>query len=110
MGVSEEIADWERADGFEGRGRARGASLRGMAPDIEKPQVELTVDPQSATAEELNVLAHSNDESVLNAILFNPALNDAHVRAMLERLDLPGTIVEEIAGQGQGMKTAPIRC
>ena len=80
-----------------------------MANEQGDPQNLVAVDPLSATAEELMALVHSSDESVLQAILFNPALNENHVKAMLERLDLPGTVIEEIAGQGQWMKNEPIR-
>jgi hypothetical protein len=70
---------------------------------------ELAVDPQSATAEELNVLVHSSDEGVLNEILFNPHLNETHIKSMLERLDLSGPVIEAIAGQTQWLKSEPIR-
>ena len=50
-----------------------------------------------ATGEELAVLLHHPSANVLLALLDNPALDETHVCLLLERKNLPGEILEEVA-------------
>ena len=50
-----------------------------------------------ATGEELAILLHHPSADVLLALLDNPALEETHVCLLLERKNLPGEIVEEVA-------------
>src|SRR5438132_10924402 len=50
-----------------------------------------------ATGEELAGLVHHPSADVLLALLDNPALDETQVCLLLERKDLPGEILEEIA-------------
>ena len=50
-----------------------------------------------ATGEELAVLLHHPSADVLLALLDNPALDETHVCLLLERKNLPGEILEEVA-------------
>jgi hypothetical protein len=51
----------------------------------------------SATGEELTVLMHHPSADVLLALLDNPALDETQVCLLLNRKDLPGEILEEVA-------------
>lgn len=51
----------------------------------------------TASAEELSEMVYHPDAEVLRAMLRNPALNEAHLLLLLERSDLPGEIIEEVA-------------
>ncbi|MBZ5526546.1 MAG: hypothetical protein LAN71_01400 [Acidobacteriia bacterium] len=51
----------------------------------------------TASAEELSAMVHHPDGEVLRAILQNPAFNEAHLLLLLERKDLSGEILEEVA-------------
>lgn len=51
----------------------------------------------TASTEELSAMVHHPDGEVLRAVLRNPALNEAHLLLLLERRDLPGEIIEEVA-------------
>ena len=50
-----------------------------------------------ATGEELAVLLHHPSADVLLALLDNPALDETSVCLLLERKNLPGEILEEVA-------------
>jgi len=50
-----------------------------------------------ATGEELAVLLHHPSVDVLLALLDNPALDETHVCQLLERKNIPGEILEEVA-------------
>ncbi|HXN93846.1 MAG TPA: hypothetical protein VN879_05055, partial [Candidatus Acidoferrales bacterium] len=50
-----------------------------------------------ATGEELAVLLHHPSADVLLALLDNPVLDETHVCLLLERKNLPGEILEEVA-------------
>lgn len=51
----------------------------------------------SATGDELAGLLHHPDAGVLLALLDNPALDEAQLSMILERKNLPGEILEEVA-------------
>lgn len=62
-----------------------------------------TEDPISAQAartaapEEIPQLLSSSNVDVLRCLIENPSLNETHVCLLLERKDLPGTLLEDIA-------------
>ena len=60
---------------------------------IEHPRERARV----ATGEELAALLHHASSDVLLALLDNPALDETQLRLLLERKDLPGEILEEVA-------------
>ena len=63
-------------------------------PDLKSKDRERAL---MATGEELAGLVHHPSVDVLLALLENPALDETQVCLLLERKDLPGEILEEIA-------------
>jgi hypothetical protein len=76
-----------------------------MLPDHESA-VERA---RSATADELKSLLHGASEEVLRAVLENPHLEEPHVVLMLERLDLPASVLASIAGEGKWASSEGVR-
>jgi hypothetical protein len=64
-----------------------------MAPE-EIPGID---DPRTAGPEAIPVLLASADEKVLRVLIENPSLDATHICLLLERKDLPGTLLDEIA-------------
>ena len=64
---------------------------------------------RSASSEELKTLVHEASEDVLLAVAENPNLEEAHVRRLLDRLDLPAEVVGAIGGQGKWMASESVR-
>jgi hypothetical protein len=64
-----------------------------MAPE-EIPGLE---DPRTAAPEAIPALLASANENILRALIENPSLDETHVCLLLERKDLPGTLLDEIA-------------
>jgi hypothetical protein len=64
-----------------------------MAPE-EIPGID---DPRTAAPESIPALLASADERVLRALIENPSLDETHICLLLERKDLPGTLLDEIA-------------
>ena len=62
-----------------------------------------------AAGEELLVLVHDAAEEVLGALLENPALNETHLVLLLERRNLPGAVLEQIAQQREWMASYPVK-
>jgi hypothetical protein len=52
---------------------------------------------RTAASESIPALLASADENVLRALIENPALDETHICLLLERKDLPGTLLDEIA-------------
>ncbi len=52
---------------------------------------------RTASPESIATLVASANEEVLNALIENPSLDETHVCLLLERKDLPGSLLEEIA-------------
>ena len=52
---------------------------------------------RTASLESVPALLASASEEVLGALIENPSLSETHVVLLLERKDLPGTLLEEIA-------------
>ena len=64
-----------------------------MAPE-ENPRIE---DARTAASESIPALLASADENVLRALIENPSLDETHLCLLLERKDLPGTLLDAIA-------------
>jgi hypothetical protein len=64
-----------------------------MAPE-EIPGID---DPRTAAPESIPALLASADERVLRALIENPSLDETQICLLLERKDLPGTLLDEIA-------------
>jgi hypothetical protein len=64
-----------------------------MAPE-EIPGIE---DARTAASESIPALLASADEKVLRALIENPSLDETHICLLLERKDLPGTLLDAIA-------------
>jgi hypothetical protein len=62
-----------------------------------------------ATGEELALLLHHSATDVLLALLDNPALNDAQLCMLLERKNLPGEILEEVARRKPLLKSYRVK-
>jgi hypothetical protein len=54
-------------------------------------------------------LIHEGVESTLLALLENPHLNESHVTLLLERLDLPATVLSAVAAKGEWTSIEGIR-
>lgn len=64
---------------------------------------------RTASANELNSLVHEADERILLALLDNPNLEEAHITALLERLDLPASVLGAIGGANKWTSREPVR-
>jgi len=62
-------------------------------------QISVTEDARTAAPEAIALLLASADENILRALIENPALDESHLCLLLERKDLPGTLLGEIAKQ-----------
>jgi hypothetical protein len=57
----------------------------------------------------LKSLVHEAGEEVLLALLANPNLDEPHVVVMLERLDLPASVLSAVAGEGKWTSSEGVR-
>jgi hypothetical protein len=64
---------------------------------------------RSASSEELKSLVHEVSEEVLLALLENPNLDPPHVIALLDRLDLPASVLGAVAGRGKWTSDEGVR-
>ncbi len=64
-----------------------------MAPE-ETPDIEAA---RTASRESIPTLLSSANENILRALIENPSLDETHICLLLERKDLPGTLLDEIA-------------
>lgn len=64
---------------------------------------------RSAAGEELKSLIHEANEEFLLALLENPNLEEPHIVLMLERLDLPASVLAAIAGEGKWSSSESVR-
>src|SRR5690349_14060455 len=64
---------------------------------------------RSASAEELAALVHHPESEVLLGILENPALDETQVCLLLERKNLPGEILEEVARRKPLLKSYRVK-
>lgn len=75
--------------------------MSGEAPGRERALV--------ATGEELAALLHHHSADVLLALLDNPALDEMQVCLLLERKDLPGEVLEEVARRKALLKSYRVK-
>ena len=64
---------------------------------------------RSISGDELNGLLHESNEQTLLAILENANLQEQHVTALLERLDLPVSVLSAVAAEGKWTSSEGIR-
>jgi hypothetical protein len=64
---------------------------------------------RSAGGDELKSLVHEVREEVLLALLANPNLEEPHVVVMLDRLDLPASVLSAVAGEGRWTSSEGVR-
>ncbi len=64
---------------------------------------------RSTSADELNGLLHESNEQTLLAILENANLQEQHVTTLLERLNLPVSVLSAVAGEGKWTSSEGIR-
>jgi hypothetical protein len=64
---------------------------------------------RSAAGDELKSLLHEAGEEALLALLANPNLDEPHVVMMLERLDLPSSVLSAVAGEGKWTSSEGVR-
>jgi hypothetical protein len=62
-----------------------------------------------ATGEELSALIHHADTGVLLALLDNPALDESQLCILLERKNLPGEVLEEVAQRKPLLKSYRVK-
>jgi hypothetical protein len=64
---------------------------------------------RSASGEELKSLVHDSSEEILLALLGNPNLEEPQVVLLLERLDLPASVLGAVAGGGKWSSSEGVR-
>jgi hypothetical protein len=64
---------------------------------------------RSASGDELKSLVHEAGEETLLALLANPNFDEPHVILMLERLDLPASVLGAVAGEGKWASSEAVR-
>ena len=64
-----------------------------MAPE-ETPDIKAA---RTASPESIPTLLSSANENILRALIENPSLDETHICLLLERKDLPGALLDEIA-------------
>jgi len=64
---------------------------------------------RSAASDEIKVLVHDADETILLALLENPNFDEPNVIQLLERLDLSATLLSAIADTGKWASSERIR-
>src|SRR5258708_40239011 len=75
-------------------------------PDVKNKDRERAL---IATGEELAGLVHHPSADVLLALLENPALDEMHVCLLLERKDLRGELLEEVARRKALLKSYRVK-
>jgi hypothetical protein len=63
----------------------------------------------AATGDELTALLHHLSSVVVVALLDNPALDETHLCLLLERKDLPGEVLEDVARRKSLMKSYRVK-
>ncbi len=66
-------------------------------------------DARNATGEELRTLVHSQDPEVLGALLENPHIEEPILIALLERKDLSGELLTQIARKKEWMRSYAVK-
>jgi hypothetical protein len=74
------------------------------------PEPEIVIErARSASGNELKSLLHDATEEALLALLDNPHLEETHVTILLDRLDLPATVLAGIAKAGKWAASEAVR-
>jgi hypothetical protein len=74
------------------------------------PELDVWIErARSAAGDELKSLVHEASEEALLALLRNPNFEEPHVVVMLERLDLPATVLSAVAGEGKWTSSEGVR-
>ena len=76
-----------------------------MPPDLD----EQLVHARTASRQEIKILVSDATGEVLLALLENPNLEDPEVTLLLERLDLPVTVLSAVAGAGKWTSSEGVR-
>lgn len=76
-----------------------------MPPESE----ERIAHARSASGDELKSFVHETSEEVLLALVENPNLEEPHVMLLLERLDLPASVLSAVAGAGKWTSSETVR-
>lgn len=63
----------------------------------------------AASGEEISLLLHHPSADVLRALLDNPAFDESHLSLLLERKDLPGDLLEDIAQRRAFLKSYRVK-
>ncbi|MGH9714296.1 MAG: hypothetical protein ACRD5M_13445 [Candidatus Acidiferrales bacterium] len=74
--------------------------------DENSPRLALA---RSASGDELEAFVHETDEQTLVALLENPHLEEPHVCQLLDRLDLPASVLTGVASEGKWTSSEGIR-
>src|SRR5579871_3618206 len=64
---------------------------------------------RNASKAELKGFLHEANEEILLAVVENPSCEDAHAATLLDRLDLPASVIEKIAGDGRLVASESVR-
>jgi hypothetical protein len=64
---------------------------------------------RSASGDKLKSLVHEAGEDALLALLENPHLDEAHVTLLLDRLDLPASVLSAVAREGKWTSSEGVR-
>lgn len=64
---------------------------------------------RTASGAELNSFVQASTEGVLLAALENPNLEEPHITFLLERLDLPGSVISAVAANAKWMASEGVR-
>jgi hypothetical protein len=82
---------------------------RADQPASEKAPGEKVKHALSASPDELKILLHDPDESVLLALLENPKFDQSHVALLLDRLDLPMNVLSTVAERRNWIASQAVR-
>ena len=74
----------------------------------EKPESEVRR-LETAESDRITVLLHEARPDELLAVLLSQPLEEKHVQLLLRRVDLPGPVLEAIAGSGKWIRSESIR-
>jgi hypothetical protein len=75
-----------------------------------QPESEFLVErARTASSEELKTLVHESSKEVLLAMLENPNFEAPHLTLLLDRLDLPATVIDAVGAHSKWMAVEGVR-
>lgn len=80
-----------------------------MPTDPPSASPSSSVDPRSASQQEIAQLVHDKEECVLLALIENPLFDETHLRILLERLDMSSNVIEAVALQTKWLASEAVR-